>query len=88
MAPATPMDKDKKLALVQRQLGLKHKLKVFDSVPAPESHEDLAKHWVARWDLEDELAAIERILAEARTQSVEAFRQSILKNGVKKKAKK
>jgi hypothetical protein len=82
------MDRTEKLDLLQRALGLKHKLKVHDSMPRPETHDQIAIVDVARWELEDELHAIEQILREAREKNVEEKRQLILKKGVKKKSKK
>ena len=53
------MDKESRLALVQRSLGIRHKLKVQESMKPPETHEDLAVSLMAKWDYEDELQAIE-----------------------------
>ena len=81
------MEKTKMLELLQRALGLKHKIKVHDSMPKPETHEDVALNSLARWELEDELNAIEEILREARTEHVQEKRELILKKGIKKKSK-
>lgn len=82
------MDKSHKLDLIQRSLALKHKLKVHDTLPPPDTHEQIAIHYWARWELEDELRAIEQLLEEARTQHVKELREEILEKGVKKKTKK
>ncbi len=73
------MDKSKKLDLLKRSLGLKHKLKVHDSTKAPEGHEEVAKMLVAKWDFEDEIQAIEGLLQDARVESVKKKREQILK---------
>jgi hypothetical protein len=73
------MDKSKKLDLLKRSLGLKHKLKVHDSTKAPETHDEMAKMLVSKWEFEDEISAIEGILQEARTDSVRSKREQILK---------
>ena len=73
------MDRVKKIELIQRSLGLRHKLKVHDSMKAAETHEDLAVMLLARWELEDELRAIEEIIAEDRTKNVGAKRSNFLK---------
>ena len=87
------MDRVRKLELIQRTLGLRHKLKVHESLEAPETHEDLAIMLLAKWELEDELHAIEAILGEARVVGVKEktglIRKGILgknsnKNAVKK----
>lgn len=89
MSPAKPavMDKQTKLELLQRALGLRHKIKVHDSMPMPDTHEDIALSSWARMELEDELHAIEEILREARAAAVSEKKTTILKQGVKKKAK-
>ena len=76
--------------LLLRQLGLKHKLKVHDSVKPPETHEDMAANQLARWELEDEIQAIDAILSEARRDRIDEKRklvESDLSNGglIKKK---
>ena len=73
------MHKETKRELLLRQLGLKHKLKVHDSVKQPETHEEMAANWLARWDLEDEIAAIDAILADARRQATTEKRTQIEK---------
>lgn len=77
--------KNKKYELLLRALGLKHKLKVHDSMPSPDIHEELAKSSLARWELEDELQAIEEILKDIRSESVNDKKKKILKEGVKSK---
>jgi len=71
------MDRVRKLELVERSLGIRHKLKVHESMKQPETHEDLAIFLLAKWELEDELRAIEEILAEARGKNVVAKRKVI-----------
>lgn len=71
------MDRYRKLELVQRSLGIRHKLRVHDSVTAPDTHEDLAHMLISKWELEDELRAIEEILADSRLADV-AQRRSTL----------
>ena len=85
-----PMTKEFLRELLLRQLGLKHKLKVHDSVKQPETHEDMAANQLARWELEDEIEAIDAILAESRRSRIEEKRKVVekdLSNGklVKKK---
>ncbi len=87
------MDRVEKLALIERSLGIRHKLKVLESMKAPDTHEDLAVALIAKWELEDELRAIEEILAGSRQENVASKRASILKEGgfkpkTKKSAKK
>jgi len=74
--------KARKLELVQRQLGLRHKLRVHDSLKVPESHEDLAALTLARWELEDEHQAIEQLLAELRNANVTLKRESLAAESV------
>ena len=64
------MDRLKKIELIQRSLGLRHKLKVHETLDAPETHEDLAVMLHSKWELEDELRAIEEILTEDRIRNV------------------
>ena len=71
------MDRVIKLELIQRSLGIRHKLKVHESMKTPETHEELAFSLMTRWELEDELRAIEEILSEVRTRSVKAKRKII-----------
>lgn len=64
------MEKERKLELIQRSLGIRHKLKVHESMKHPDTHEDLAIMMLAKWELEDELHAIEQLLAELRHDNV------------------
>ena len=64
------MDKIRKLELIQRALGLRHKIKVHESMKSPETHEDLSIMTLAKWELEDELHAIDELLAEIRRRNV------------------
>lgn len=85
---ATDKDRQKLIDLIQRSLALKHKLKVHDSLPRADTHEEIALNSVSRWTLEDELHAIEQLIEEARTKSVAAIKAEIAKKGVKKKTTK
>jgi hypothetical protein len=76
------MDRVKKLALIQRSLGLRHKLKVHESLKAPDTHDELSIMMMAKWELEDELRAIEEILANDRSRNVATKRQTIEKEDV------
>ena len=76
------MDRSKKLALIQRSLGIRHKLKVYDSMKAPDTHEELSILLLARWELEDELRAIEEILADIRHGTVAQKRTDLERDGV------
>ncbi|MBN21604.1 MAG: hypothetical protein CL678_09995 [Bdellovibrionaceae bacterium] len=75
------MDKQKKVALIQRSLGLRHKLKVYDSMAQPESHEDLAIMLMARWELEDELRAVEEMISDYRQNMVD-HHKDLIQHGV------
>jgi hypothetical protein len=65
------MEKERKLELIQRSLGIRHKLKVHESMKHPDTHEELAVMMLAKWELEDELHAIEQLLAELRHENVQ-----------------
>jgi hypothetical protein len=85
------MEKERKLELIQRSLGIRHKLKVHDSMKLPDNHEEISVMMLAKWELEDELHAIEQILAEIRHDNVGAKRIHIEKENaplVKKTKKK
>ena len=73
------MDRVRKLELIQRSLGIRHKLKVHESMKAPDTHEDLAVMLLAKWELEDELRAIEELLVESRHQNVSDKKEIIVK---------
>ena len=84
------MTREEKLELIQRFLGLKHKLTVLDSMKAPETHEELSVSLLSRWELEDEIRAIEVLLEEERSSNVKVKRtqveaQYLSGNPVKKK---
>jgi hypothetical protein len=64
------MTREEKLQLIERMLGLQHKLKVHDSVKNMNSHEEIAANNLARWELEDEINAIEKLLQEGRQENV------------------
>jgi len=84
------MTRDEKLELVKRMLGLQHKLKVHDSVATASSHEDLAASQLARWELEDEISAIEKLLVNVREENVQLKLKQITEDylsGLPKKKK-
>lgn len=81
------MDRVEKLELIQRSLGIRHKLKVHDSMKPAETHEDLALTLLARWELEDELRAIEQLLADERDENVGRKRKIIVKEYLGSKSK-
>jgi hypothetical protein len=66
------MTREEKMELIQRMLGLRHKLKVHDSMKSPETHDELSSSLMARWELEDELKAIEILLDQVRQENVKA----------------
>ena len=78
------MEKQRKMDLIQRSLGIRHKLKVHESMKMPETHEEIAQMLVAKWELEDELGAIEEILADDRAAGVKVKKTQILKGEFKK----
>jgi len=82
------MDKFRKLELIERSLGIRHKLKVHESMKHPDTHEDLAMMVASKWELEDELRAIEEMLAEARSENVGVKKTTIQREGVHTKASK
>jgi hypothetical protein len=83
------MEKEQRLALIQRSLGIRHKLKVHESMKQPDTHEELALMMMAKWELEDELRAIEQVLEETRDANVAEKRSVIAKEcGVGRSAKK
>lgn len=82
------MDRVKKLELIQRSLGLRHKLKVHESMKAPETHEDLSVMLLAKWELEDELRAIEELLSNLRQENVDEKKDLIERGLLKIKKKK
>jgi hypothetical protein len=72
------MDRVRKLELIERSLGLRHKIKVHESMKPPENHEDLALMLLAKWEFEDELRAIEELLAESRSKNVGSKKKTIV----------
>ena len=83
------MERVHKIDLIQRSLGLRHKIKVHESMKAPDSHEDLAVMLAVKWELEDELQAIEQLLAEARRENIIGKRKELEKeNKILNKPKK
>lgn len=71
------MDRVEKLELINRSLALRHKIKVHESIKGPDSHEELALMTLAKWELEDELRAIDSILLESRDGNMRAKRTLI-----------
>lgn len=71
------MDRVEKLELINRTLALRHKIKVHESIKGPDSHEELALMVLAKWELEDELRAIESILLESREGNMRSKRAVI-----------
>ena len=82
------LDRERKVELLQRTLGIRHKLKVYDSMKFPETHEEAAVMMLARWELEDELSAIEEVLHELRRRNVDIKKNAIGKEGAPVKRKK
>jgi hypothetical protein len=74
------MERFEKLELIQRSLGIRHKLKVHESMRSPETHDELAIMLLAKWELEDELRAIEEILADHRHKNVASKRKQVEKD--------
>jgi hypothetical protein len=72
------MDRVRKLELIERSLGLRHKIKVHESMKPPENHEDLAMMLLTKWEFEDELRAIEELLTESRQKNIGAKRKIIV----------
>lgn len=66
------MTREEKMELIQRMLGLKHKIKVHDSMKAPETHDELSASLLARWELEDEMKAIEMLLEKDRETNLQS----------------
>jgi HD-like signal output (HDOD) protein len=64
------MTREEKMELIQRMLGLRHKIKVHDSMKSPETHAELSSSLLSRWELEDELRAIEMLLDEVRQENL------------------
>ncbi|MEK6578067.1 MAG: hypothetical protein AABZ55_02470 [Bdellovibrionota bacterium] len=81
------MDRERKIELLQRSLGLRHKIKVHESMKAPDNHEELALFTLSKWDLEDELKAIEEILNQWRLENIKSKKQVITKGGPHNKAR-
>lgn len=71
------MTREEKIELIQRMLGIKHKLKVHDSMKSPETHDELSVSLLSRWELEDELAAIEALLEKDRSENVRSKTKQI-----------
>jgi hypothetical protein len=48
---------------------------------APDTHEDLAVMMLSKWELEDELKAIEEVLADLRVTNVAHKKSVLLREG-------
>lgn len=81
------MTRDEKMELIQRMLGLRHKLKVHDSMKSPETHEEQSVSTLARWDLEDEIRAIELLLERERGNAVDEKLKQVEKEYLSGKAR-
>lgn len=81
------LDREKKIELIKRSLGIRHKLKVHESMKMPDTHEELALMLLAKWELEDELNAIEELIGEFRNENKSSKRGQHV-SGVAKPAKK
>jgi hypothetical protein len=72
------MNRNQRLELIRKSLGLRHKLKVHESMKNPDSHEELAAMYLAKWEFEDEIQALEEVLAEQRRLNVATKKTKIL----------
>lgn len=77
---ADTFDKEDRVAMIQRTLGLRHKLKVHESMKLPDSHEDLAIMLMAKWEFEDELHAIEELLTDDRRINIQNKKAELIKS--------
>ncbi len=76
------MNRERKSELLQRSLGLRHKLKVIESMKVPETHEEMTVSLLSKWELEDELQAVEELLEQARRNNIEDKKALLLEEGV------
>lgn len=83
--PTPKVERERKLALLQRSLGIRHKLKVHESMKMPETHDELSVVLLAKWELEDELAAIDDVVGEIRKEEVRVKRIQIVNEYLKAK---
>ncbi len=58
-----------KQQLLERVLGLRHKLRVNESGHVPQNHHEMAALMVANWELEDEIKAIEEMINASRQEN-------------------
>jgi hypothetical protein len=79
--------REQKLELMRRALGLRHKIKVHNSMPQPDTHDAMVVFSLALWELEDELNAIEEILRDNRAQCVADKKKALLEHGPHSKQK-
>lgn len=77
------LDRTQRHELLRRALGLKHKVKVHASMKQPDTHEELASNYLALWEFEDEIAAIEEIMAEQRRIIVAEKKAKLLADALK-----
>jgi HD-like signal output (HDOD) protein len=76
------MDKLRRLELMQRSLGLRHKLKVHESMKQPDNHEDIAIMLITKWEFEDEIRAIEEVLQEERHRNVQTKKNALVRETI------
>ncbi len=76
------MNKIKKAELIQRSLGLRHKIKVLESMETPDTHEEITNSTISCWEFEDELRAIEELLQDERRKNIENKKDILIKGGV------
>lgn len=82
------LDRVRKLELIERSLALRHKIKVHESMKSPETHEDLAIMLLSKWELEDELRAVDELLQKDREDNVDSKKTLINKGVMAKKKRK
>jgi hypothetical protein len=80
------INRQRKIELIQRSLGLRHKLKVHESLETPTNHEDLAIMLLSKWELENELRAVEELIAHFRQEDVEE-KKDLIEKGILKPTK-
>ena len=73
------MEKSEKKELIMKVLRLRHKLRVLESIQIPDNHEDLAVWMASKWDLEDEIHAIEGVIQDVRTGEVTRIKEKLKK---------
>lgn len=78
--------RERKIELIQRSLALRHKLKVHESLETPTNHEDLAVMLLAKWELTDELRAVEELINSFRDADV-SEKKTMIEQGILKPTK-